>query len=64
MYNSKKLGVEILNFPTSYDPLQYRYILCTLVDGALWYFGAYDDLDKVHFICNDRSNMLCIDTQK
>ena len=41
------------------DELRGKYVICTVIDGELWYYGQDDDLGKVKKICKDRLMNRC-----
>ena len=41
------------------DELRGKYVICTVIDGELWYYGQDDDLGKVKKICKDKLMNRC-----
>lgn len=46
MLNCVNATVKIKNIP-DYDISKYAYIIVTLVEGELWYYGAYKDINDI-----------------
>ena len=45
------MNVEVKNCPKYVE--QYDYIVARLVEGDLWFWGAYSDLDKATKAANE-----------
>ena len=37
-----------------------RYIVARLVDGALWYWGSWDDVDKAYEVAEEFDNAIVL----
>ena len=46
MLEKTKYKVDVLDVPECIKKQPYPYIVCTVVDSALWYYGAYRTLER------------------
>lgn len=37
---------------------EYDYIVCTLVDGELWFYGAYDDFARANMAAHEGNRVI------
>ena len=53
------MNVKINNLP---DCAQgYRYIVTTIVDDELWFYGAYNDYEKARCVARETSDRMIVD---
>lgn len=52
------MDAKINNLPDYAD--KYKYIVATLVDGQLWFYGAYDSYDMVEDALKETSGRVII----
>lgn len=53
------MDVKIYNLP---DYAQdYRYIVTTIVDDELWFYGAYNDYEKALLVARETSDRMVVD---
>ena len=55
------MNVKINNLP-SYSR-EYKYIVVTLVDGELWFYGAYNKHEKAECAVNETDNRLIVENE-
>lgn len=53
------LNIKINNMP-DYGK-DYKYIVATLVDGELWFYGAYNEYEKADCAANETDGHLIIE---
>lgn len=53
------MNVKINNMPDY--AAEKQYVVATLVDGELWFFGAYDDYDKAQYAVQETDGRLLIE---
>ena len=52
-------NIKINNLP---DYAQdYRYIVITIVDDELWFYGAYNDYEKALLVARETSDRMVVD---
>ena len=50
---------KINNLPNYAE--DYKYIVVTLVDGELWFYGAYNDYEKALLVARETSDRMIVD---
>ena len=50
------INIKVNNLPETYK--NYNYIICNLVEGNLWYYGADNDIKKLEKIKEENKEYL------
>lgn len=50
------VNIKVNNLPETYK--NYNYIICNLVEGNLWYYGADNDIKKLEKIKEENKEYL------
>jgi rubrerythrin len=56
------MNVKINNIPEYAN--HYKYVVATLVEGQLWFYGAYDEYDKADRAFKEMDGRLIIENHK